>query len=148
MNIIPLFNRGISLFQESITSRFTPLQKKIGIVALAIFSWIVICYAVIYRRLQLSKTPPAIDQLTTIFKRAIPPDYLEFNSGVFVIWGKYNEEMIKQQFLFKNEIGAPIKMNLPSEMDKIGKSLKTTIPPEVENVTNFNWFFLINASFG
>lgn len=164
MHIPQISSCTFSAFNENILPKFSPLQKKMGIIALVAFGLIAACYA-FWRCLKPKKEEvkvevnpaeiapvdvsaeqdKAINTLTSQFvdtakKHALPKS---FQSGICVVKCDFENGSIKQQYLFKNEDGAPVIIDFATETDKIGKSLKNELQEDFGLEKGFEWFVLV-----
>lgn len=164
MKIPHISNYALSTFNENILPKLSPLQKKMGIIALVAFSLIAACYAcwrcacwwnkeITPEEAVAQMTGPklsanqenAINQVTAQFEKTVTPHFQNFQSGIFVVNGDFEKGSFTHQYLYKNEDGSPVTIDFATEIDKISETLKNELKQELGLHNRTDWFFLIKA---
>lgn len=161
MKISQTSNYTLSVFRENILPKLSPLQKKIGVIALIAFGLITACYA-FWRCLKpkteaelaeiahaaavsiSEKQEEAITKFSEYFMGELELRNIQnFQSAVCFIKGDFEGGKIIQQYIFKNVDGSPVTLDLATEMSKIEKSLKNALNQDLGLHKNVRGLFLI-----
>lgn len=164
MRISHISNYTLSAFNENILPKLSPLQKKIGIIALLAFGLIAACYACwrylkpkkVAEPIEIAHAKPltiserqeeAITKFLEYFKSELElADHIQnFQSAVCFIKGDFKGEKIFQQYIFKNEDGSPVTLDLAFELSKIEKSLKNALNQDLRLHKYVEGLFLIKT---